>query len=81
MLVTTWRVTRLNPTVHTISGQTTTTNGSEVSKLYRKVCAVTLVKYDHPIVYNCPAALGAATYHLRFTRGGRVLLRVTETED
>ncbi len=77
-LSTTWNIVWLNPTRHTSLGKRITTGKSTVTKLYREICAVILVKYDHSMTFSCPASGGTANYHLRFTRAGKIVLLAAE---
>jgi hypothetical protein len=75
-----WQVVALDPQ-QTVTGRRTYRDRSVVARLYREVCGTTLVKYDHPLPINCPAAFGDGRYHLTFTRRGRVVLRVMEEDE
>jgi hypothetical protein len=88
-VTTSWHIARAT-VVHTAQGKAITRvqqgrrtlrRARAVARLYHEVCDMGLIKYAHPVAIACPAATGAATYHLVFVRGRGSVLRVTEDED
>jgi hypothetical protein len=79
----TWRTDHLQ-TVHGStkglreSGMRTMHNVAFVRKLYRLVCGLVLIHYNHPVATACPAAHNSATYHVVFDHMRRQLIAVTE---
>jgi hypothetical protein len=73
-----WSITVAGPPDRQLRGTRTIRRVIEVRRLYRAVCGVGLVTYDHPFATACPAALSSSVYHLAFLHRRRLLLRITE---